>query len=83
MGKILQLLIVASLVSACSSPGFRRGHSHEPIDLGGGQFIVEGYRLETGLERAREKCGPKEMVTLNIIRPVKQFEWMKITFICR
>lgn len=75
-------LFIAVLLTACSSPGSRYGHSREPVDLGGGQFLVEGYKLETGLERAREHCGTRAAVTKNIMRPVRDFEWTKIIFAC-
>jgi hypothetical protein len=83
MKKTLALSAIAVLVTGCMTPGGRYGHSREPINLGGGQFLVEGYKLETGLERAREYCGSKEMVTTNIRPPIKEFEWTKITFFCR
>jgi hypothetical protein len=77
------LLCLATLVVGCSAPGTRFGHSKEPMNLGGGQYLVEGYRLATGLERAREFCGNKEMVTMNIMRPLNDYEWTKIIFICK
>ena len=79
----ITLILAAALVTGCAAPGSRYGHSKTPVDLGGGQFLVEGYKLETGLERAREHCGAKEMVSTNVMPPVKDFEWTKITFVCR
>lgn len=83
MKTIYLTLCIASLMVGCSSPGSRFAHSREPINLGGGQFLVEGYKLTTGLERAREHCGNKEMVTINIMRPTNEYEWTKIVFVCR
>lgn len=81
--KLIFVSAVAILISGCMSPGFRYGHSKEPMALGGGQFLVEGYKLEYGLERAREFCGSKEMVSTQIMRPLDNWEWTKITFVCR
>lgn len=79
----VSLLTISSLLFGCSSPGTRFGHSKEPLNLGGGQFLVEGYKLPSGLERAREFCGNKEMVTMNILRPLNDMEWTKIVFTCK
>lgn len=80
----LMLSMLATLVFVgCAAPGTRFWHSKTPVDLGGGQFLVEGYKLETGLERAREHCGAREAVTKYIMRPTHEFEWTKIVFVCR
>lgn len=83
MNRYIYLFSIALLASGCMSPGVRYGHSKEPVNLGGGQFLVEGYRLETGIERAKEYCSGKEMITINIMRPLDQWDWTKIAFICR
>ena len=83
MKKLFTLSLLSILFIGCSAPGSRYGHSREPINLGGGKFLVEGYKLASGLERATEYCGTKEMITVDILRPIKEYEWIKITFICR
>ncbi len=81
--KLFLLFSLSAVLFGCASPGTRFGHSKEPVNLGGGQYLVEGYKLTTGLERAREFCGNKEMVTINIMRPISEYEWTKIVFLCK
>jgi hypothetical protein len=82
--KATAFLTVILLSGCATNPaGFRYGHSYEPINLGGDRFLVKGYTLEKGLERAREFCGNKEMITLSLMRPLDQYEWDKITFYCK
>ena len=83
MRRLMGVLVIAAAITGCAGPGFRPGHSTLPLSLGGGQFLLEAYTNETGLERAREHCGTKEAVVTDMRRPVGAWQWTQVYFVCR
>jgi hypothetical protein len=59
------------------------GCMSQPVDVEGGKHFIQGYKLETVMERAREHCGPLQMVTTQVSEPIMNIDWARVTFICK